>query len=37
MSCLGMRNWPPAWLWRDGSEDTEPNGEAGVLRKRYNV
>jgi hypothetical protein len=32
MSCLGMRNWPPAWLWRDGSEDTRPNGEVGLLK-----
>jgi hypothetical protein len=32
MSCVGMRNWPPAWLWRDGSEDTRPAGEVGLLR-----
>jgi hypothetical protein len=32
MSCRGMRNWPPAWLWRDGSEDTRPAGEVGLLR-----
>jgi hypothetical protein len=32
MSCLGMRNWPPAWLWRGGSEDTRPNGEVGILK-----
>ena len=32
MSCVGLRNWPPAWLWRDGSEDTRPAGEVGFLR-----
>ena len=24
--------WPPAWLWRGGSEDTRPIGEVGLLR-----
>jgi hypothetical protein len=23
--------WPPAWLWRGGSEDTRPDGEVGFL------
>ena len=32
MSYLGMRSWPPAWLWRGGSEDTRPNGEVGLLK-----
>jgi hypothetical protein len=32
MSCEGMPNWPPTWLWRAGSEDTRPNGEVGFLR-----
>src|SRR4029453_11069636 len=32
MSCVGLRNWPPAWLWRNGSEDTRPAGEVGFLR-----
>jgi hypothetical protein len=32
MSCLGMRNWPPAWLWNSGAEDTMPNGEVGLLK-----
>jgi hypothetical protein len=31
VSCVGMRNWPPTWLWRGGSEDTRPNGEVGFL------
>jgi hypothetical protein len=31
VSCVGMRNWPPAWLWRGDSEDTRPNGEVGFL------
>jgi hypothetical protein len=32
MSCVGMHNWPPEWLWRGGSEDTRPNGEVGLLK-----
>jgi hypothetical protein len=24
--------WPPAWLWRDGSDDTRPVGEVGLLK-----
>ncbi len=32
MSGVGMLNWPSAWLWRAGSEDTRPNGEVGLLR-----
>jgi hypothetical protein len=32
MSCVSIRNWPPAWLWRGGAEDTKPNGEVGLLR-----
>jgi hypothetical protein len=32
MSSLGMRNWPPAWLWNSGAEDTMPNGEVGLLK-----
>jgi hypothetical protein len=33
MSCVGMRDWPPAWLWRGGSEDTRPDGEVGLLKE----
>ena len=33
MSCVAVRNWPPAWLWRGGSEDTRPNGEIGFLKE----
>ena len=33
MSCVAVRNWPPAWLWRGGSEDTRPNGEVGFLKE----
>jgi hypothetical protein len=29
---MGIPNWPPAWLWRGGGEDTRPNGEVGLLR-----
>ena len=32
VSCLGMRNWPPAWLWNNGAEDTMPVGEVGFLK-----
>jgi hypothetical protein len=32
MSGMGIPNWPPAWLWRGGGEDTRPNGEVGLLR-----
>jgi hypothetical protein len=32
MSYVGMRNWPPAWLWRGGSDDTSPTGEVGLLK-----
>jgi hypothetical protein len=32
MSYVGMRNWPPAWLWRGGSDDTMPTGEVGLLK-----
>ena len=33
MSHGGVRNWPPAWLWRAGSDDTKPSGEVGMLRE----
>ena len=33
MSCSDVRSWPPAWLWRDGSDDTKPYGEVGMLRE----
>ena len=33
MSCVAVRNWPPTWLWRGGSEDTRPNGEIGFLKE----
>jgi hypothetical protein len=32
MSYVGMSNWPPAWLWRGGSDDTRPTGEVGLLK-----
>jgi hypothetical protein len=25
-------HWPPAWLWRYGSDDTSPVGEVGLLK-----
>jgi hypothetical protein len=33
MSRAGVRNWPPAWLWRAGSGDAKPYGEVGILRE----
>jgi len=33
MSHGGVRNWPPAWLWRAGSDDSRPYGEVGMLRE----
>lgn len=31
MSRRGVANWPPAWLWRHGRENTHPKGEVGIL------
>ena len=33
MSHGGVRNWPSAWLWRAGSDDSRPYGEVGMLRE----
>jgi hypothetical protein len=33
MSYKGTCSWPPAWLWRDGYENTYPEGEVGILRE----
>ena len=33
MSRAGVHNWPPAWLWRVGSDDAKPYGEVGILRE----
>jgi hypothetical protein len=33
MYCSDVPSWPPAWLWRDGSDDTKPYGEVGMLRE----
>ena len=33
MSRNGRRNWPPVWLWVDGSNKFKrPKGEVGILR-----
>jgi hypothetical protein len=32
MSYKGLSNWPPAWLWIDGSENKCPRGEIGILK-----
>ena len=33
MSRNGLRNWPPVWLWVDGSNKFKfPKGEVGILR-----
>ena len=32
MSYNGVPNWPPAWIWIDGPEDKQPEGELGILR-----
>jgi hypothetical protein len=33
MTCKDVRSWPPAWLWRDGYENTHPEGEVGILKE----
>jgi hypothetical protein len=32
MSYKGNRNWPPTWMWVDGSEDKHPHGETRILK-----
>jgi hypothetical protein len=32
MSYRGLNNWPPAWTWRGGGDNTHPKGEVGILR-----
>ena len=32
MSYKGVLNWPPAWVWLDGPEDKQPEGELEILR-----
>src|SRR5215510_767180 len=32
MKYMGVRSWPPAWLWRDGGDTTYPQGEVGILK-----
>jgi len=33
MSYRGLRNWPPAWTWIGGKENTHPKGEVGILKE----
>ena len=28
----GMRNWPPAWMWRGGEGNKKIRGEIGILK-----
>jgi hypothetical protein len=32
MSYRGLPNWPPAWIWIGGEENTHPKGEVGTLQ-----
>jgi hypothetical protein len=32
MSYRGVPNWPPAWTWIDGEENSHPKGEIGILK-----
>lgn len=32
MTYMGVRSWPPAWLWRGGGDTTYPQGEVGILK-----
>jgi len=32
MTYMGVRSWPPAWLWRGGCDSTQPEGEVGILK-----
>ena len=32
MTYMGVRSWPPAWLWRGGYDTTHPEGEVGILK-----
>ena len=32
MNYRGLRNWPVAWTWRGGGENSHPRGEVGILR-----
>ena len=32
MTYNSNRSWPPAWLWRSGTDNTYPKGEVGILR-----
>src|SRR5262245_48701696 len=27
----GIRSWPPVWVWKGGSTNTNPKGEVGIL------
>jgi hypothetical protein len=31
MTCGGIRNWPPRWVWVGGEKNGHPRGEVGVL------
>jgi hypothetical protein len=33
MSYRGSRNWPPAWMWIGGADNTYPKGEMGILQE----
>jgi hypothetical protein len=32
MSYRGIVNWPPTWVWLDGSKEEHPKGELGILK-----
>jgi len=31
MTCSGLPNWPPVWMWTDGNVNKNPKGEVGTL------
>ena len=31
MTCSGLPNWPPVWMWTDGNVNKDPKGEVGTL------
>lgn len=32
MTYNSNRCWPPTWLWRSGTDNTDPKGEVDILR-----
>jgi hypothetical protein len=32
MTYNGVRNWPPAWVWRGGDNNKKLRGEIGIIR-----